>query len=95
MDASPSRGQAGPGRKASHECNTTPLICGQVNDFHEGTGVGAQFQPGRFRAVFLSDIHLGTRTSQAEPLLDFLKAVEADTWMADWAIVTPPNDQPT
>lgn len=42
--------------------------------------MGAQFQPGRFRAVFLSDIHLGTRTSQADALLDFLKAVEADTF---------------
>ena len=30
------------------------------------------------RALFLSDIHLGTRTSQAERLLDFLKHVEAD-----------------
>ncbi len=35
------------------------------------------FQP-HVRALFLSDIHLGTRTSQAERLLDFLKHVEAD-----------------
>jgi UDP-2,3-diacylglucosamine pyrophosphatase LpxH len=41
--------------------------------------VGADFHAGRFRAVFLSDVHLGTRTSQAGLLLEFLKAVEADT----------------
>ncbi len=37
-------------------------------------------EPGRhgFRAVFISDVHLGTRSAQAEPLLDFLKHVEAD-----------------
>ncbi len=33
---------------------------------------------GRYRAVFLSDVHLGTRTSQADALLDFLRSVDAD-----------------
>jgi UDP-2,3-diacylglucosamine pyrophosphatase LpxH len=33
-----------------------------------------------YRAVFISDIHLGTRTSQAGALLDFLRTVEADTF---------------
>ncbi len=33
-----------------------------------------------YRAVFISDIHLGTRTSQAAALLDFLRIVEADTF---------------
>lgn len=33
-----------------------------------------------YRAVFISDIHLGTRTSQASALLDFLRVVEADTF---------------
>lgn len=33
-----------------------------------------------YRAVFISDIHLGTRTSQATALLDFLRIVEADTF---------------
>jgi UDP-2,3-diacylglucosamine pyrophosphatase LpxH len=33
----------------------------------------------RFRALFISDIHLGTRAAQAEPLLDFLRHCEADT----------------
>lgn len=34
----------------------------------------------RFRAVFISDVHLGTRTSRAHALLDFLRTVEADTF---------------
>ena len=33
----------------------------------------------RYRAIFISDVHLGTRTSQALPLLDFLKHHEADS----------------
>jgi UDP-2,3-diacylglucosamine pyrophosphatase LpxH len=33
----------------------------------------------RVRALFISDIHLGTRAAQAEPLLDFLRHCEADT----------------
>ena len=33
----------------------------------------------RFRALFLSDVHLGTRGCQAERLLDFLRWHEADT----------------
>jgi UDP-2,3-diacylglucosamine pyrophosphatase LpxH len=33
----------------------------------------------RYRAVFISDVHLGTRTSQAAALLDFLREVEAET----------------
>ena len=37
-------------------------------------------QPGaaRYRAILLSDVHLGTRASQADALLDFLKYTEAD-----------------
>ena len=31
-----------------------------------------------YRAIFISDIHLGTKRSQTEPLLDFLKATESD-----------------
>ena len=34
----------------------------------------------KYRAVFISDIHLGTRTSQAYALLEFLRTVEADTF---------------
>jgi UDP-2,3-diacylglucosamine pyrophosphatase LpxH len=33
----------------------------------------------RYRAIFISDVHLGTRTSQANALLNFLKYAEADT----------------
>src|ERR1700749_1878407 len=32
-----------------------------------------------FRAVFISDVHLGTRGCQAELLLDFIKHIECDT----------------
>ncbi len=35
--------------------------------------------PIRVRTLFLSDLHLGTRGCQAEALLDFLKAYDADT----------------
>ena len=33
----------------------------------------------RFRTLFISDVHLGARGSQAEQLLDFLKTHDADT----------------
>jgi UDP-2,3-diacylglucosamine pyrophosphatase LpxH len=33
-----------------------------------------------YRAVFVSDVHLGTRTAQAEALIDFLRTCEADTY---------------
>jgi UDP-2,3-diacylglucosamine pyrophosphatase LpxH len=33
----------------------------------------------RYRTVFISDIHLGTRGCQAELLLDFIRSVECDT----------------
>lgn len=33
-----------------------------------------------YRTVFISDVHLGTRSAQTALLLDFLKAVEADTF---------------
>lgn len=35
--------------------------------------------PRRYRAVFLSDIHLGARGCQAELLLDFIRELECDT----------------
>jgi UDP-2,3-diacylglucosamine pyrophosphatase LpxH len=34
----------------------------------------------RYRTIFISDLHLGTRAAQAGPLLDFLKHVDADTY---------------
>jgi UDP-2,3-diacylglucosamine pyrophosphatase LpxH len=33
----------------------------------------------RYRAIFISDVHLGTRTAQATALLDFLRHNDADT----------------
>jgi len=33
----------------------------------------------RYRTIWISDIHLGTRGCQAGPLLDFLRSVECDT----------------
>jgi len=33
----------------------------------------------KFRALFISDVHLGTRACKAEMLLDFLRHTEADT----------------
>ncbi|MBL8791235.1 MAG: UDP-2,3-diacylglucosamine diphosphatase [Rhizobiales bacterium] len=34
--------------------------------------------PRRYRAIFVSDIHLGTRRAQAEAFLDFLKVTESE-----------------
>lgn len=33
----------------------------------------------RYRTIFISDVHLGTRTSNADALLDFLRQHDADT----------------
>ena len=33
----------------------------------------------RFRTLFISDVHLGARGSQADKLLDFLRSHDADT----------------
>ena len=38
-----------------------------------------RIRPRRLRAMFLSDFHLGTRGCQAELLLEFLRAHDADT----------------
>jgi len=37
-----------------------------------------RFTPARHRAIFISDVHLGTRGCQAELLLDFLRHNECD-----------------
>jgi UDP-2,3-diacylglucosamine pyrophosphatase LpxH len=41
--------------------------------------VRAPAESRRFRSLFISDVHLGARGSQAEKLLDFLRWHEADT----------------
>jgi UDP-2,3-diacylglucosamine pyrophosphatase LpxH len=35
-------------------------------------------RPRQYRAIFISDVHLGTRRAQAEALLDFLRHTESD-----------------
>ncbi|MFO1033339.1 MAG: hypothetical protein U1E15_04365 [Hyphomicrobiales bacterium] len=35
-------------------------------------------QPRRYRAIFVSDIHLGTRRAQAEAFLEFLRLTESE-----------------
>ena len=44
---------------------------------------GANVSPtpagGHYRALFISDVHLGTRSAQAEMLLDFLRETEAQS----------------
>jgi UDP-2,3-diacylglucosamine pyrophosphatase LpxH len=37
------------------------------------------FQPGRYRTIWISDIHLGTRGCKAELLLEFLRHTHAET----------------
>ena len=34
----------------------------------------------RYRSIFISDVHLGTRHSNAEKLLEFLKSTEAERY---------------
>lgn len=41
--------------------------------------MNARSDPRHYRALFLSDIHLGTRGCQAELLLDFLRVHDAET----------------
>jgi UDP-2,3-diacylglucosamine pyrophosphatase LpxH len=41
--------------------------------------MGAQASSHRYRTVFISDVHLGTRGCQAELLLDFIRSVDCDT----------------
>ena len=46
---------------------------------HDGAASGSDPEhPPRYRAVFISDVHLGTPGCQAGPLLEFLKANPSD-----------------
>ncbi|MBV1704464.1 MAG: UDP-2,3-diacylglucosamine diphosphatase [Hyphomicrobiales bacterium] len=38
-----------------------------------------QLKTGKYRSLFVSDLHLGTRGSQADLFLDFLRRVDAET----------------
>lgn len=51
-----------------------PLAVGQTRK----TKKKAKREKRRYRTIFISDIHLGTRGCNAEYLLDFLRHVEAD-----------------
>ena len=48
-----------------------------------GTGVGTKREPVReankFRAIWISDVHLGTTGCQAQRLLEFLRKTESET----------------
>ena len=46
----------------------------QLSDIQHHEGL-----PRRFRAIFISDVHLGTRGCQAHKLLEFLRLYDADT----------------
>ena len=48
------------------------------DEFAGGIDEPPEIAPRRCRAIFLSDIHLGTRGCQAELLLDFLRHNESD-----------------
>jgi len=41
--------------------------------------MGEELPERRFRTLFISDVHLGARGSQADRLLDFLRSHDADT----------------
>ena len=45
-----------------------------------GLSSGASDNPVKYRAIFISDIHLGTAGCKAEYLLDFLRHHES-TWL--------------
>jgi len=44
--------------------------------FHDSSEAG---QATRYRSLFISDVHLGTKGAQAEALLEFLRTHDADT----------------
>src|SRR5258705_2943324 len=55
-----------------------------VTGICQGTGMGSdslseESPERRFRTLFISDVHLGARGSQADRLLDFLRTHDADT----------------
>lgn len=50
-----------------------------MRDWEEDTIVTGLPAPRRYRAMFLSDVHLGTRGCRAELLIDFLRHHEAGT----------------
>ena len=57
---------------------TPPARLGDDRGEDDGDGGEVVKEKRRFRTIFLSDIHLGTRGCQAEMLLDFLKYTESE-----------------
>jgi UDP-2,3-diacylglucosamine pyrophosphatase LpxH len=61
----------------SYGCNVNPIMLAGMKDALDCPMPDLQAHQ-RVRALFLSDLHLGTRAFQAERLLDFLRQVDAD-----------------
>src|SRR6201996_5520283 len=58
----------------------TALSWDSVKGAHMVSDAGSEESPERrFRTLFISDVHLGARGSQADKLLDFLRTHDADT----------------
>lgn len=71
---------AAPALALSHACNMNPVNERQtVDDRWSGnvTEASAQYT---YRTIFISDVHLGMRSSQAGALLDFLKTADAENY---------------
>jgi UDP-2,3-diacylglucosamine pyrophosphatase LpxH len=53
--------------------SSSPKVKTQENDVHNDAGTK------HYRALFISDLHLGTKACQAEAFLDFLRVSDADS----------------
>src|SRR5450432_388943 len=62
------------GVKPSSRCHGIPVVLA-----HGNVTMSEECPERRFRTLFISDVHLGARGSQAERLLDFLRSHDADT----------------
>lgn len=49
-----------------------------IGSSRRGAAVTGEASTRRYRALFISDVHLGTRSAQSEALLEFLRLVDAD-----------------
>jgi len=67
------------GTPSGQTADGPPSVPPLVPDGHEDDDQPDGTAEHRYRTVFLSDIHLGTRGCKAEFLLDFLRTVDSDT----------------
>ncbi len=80
VQSSPALAKPGPGFPAPSvislqiDSSTSLIMQQRLNDRFDEAAVAR-----RYRTIFISDIHLGTRTSQVDRLLEFLRTTEADT----------------